>query len=71
MLILTKSHKKKINICHFNVIHMRIIAVCIYFATICLLSVSDLFLCNYSHIFLCFSHYMVVCPVFIKHNSCT
>jgi len=42
--IVTKSHKKN-NICHLNVIHMRIIAICIYFAMICLLPVSDLFLC--------------------------
>jgi hypothetical protein len=58
---------KKLNICHLNVIHIHIIAICIYFAAICLLSVSDLFLCNYSHIFLCFSRYTVVCPVTISH----
>jgi len=44
MFIVTKSHKK-INVCHLNVIQMHIIAICIYFAMICLLSVSDLFLC--------------------------
>ena len=41
MFIITKSHKKNLNICHLNVIHMHIIAVCTYFATICLLSASD------------------------------
>jgi len=30
---------------HLNVIHMRIFAICIYFATICLLFVLVLFLC--------------------------
>ena len=45
MFIVTKSHKKKLNICHLNAIHMRISAICIYFTTICLMSVSDLFLC--------------------------
>jgi len=71
LLSLRLTKKKNLNICHLNVIHMRITVVCIYFATICLLSVSDLFLCNYSHIFLCFSRYTVVCPVCIKHHSCT
>ena len=47
-----------------------IIAKCIHFGTIFLLSVTDLFLCNYSHIFLCFSHYTVVCPVCNKHHPC-
>jgi len=27
--------------------------------------------CNYSHVFLCFSRYTVVCPVCISHHSCT
>jgi len=45
MFIIIMYHKKVFNICYVNVIHMRIIAVCVYFATICLLSVSDLFLC--------------------------
>jgi len=45
MSIVTKTHQKKnLNICHLDAIHVRIIAICIYFATICLLSVSDLFL---------------------------
>jgi hypothetical protein len=41
MFIVTKSHKKNFQL---NVIHMCIIAISIYSAIICLLSVSDLFL---------------------------
>jgi len=36
--------KKNLNICHLNVIQMRIIAICISFDTICLMSVSDMLL---------------------------
>jgi len=45
MFIVTKSRKKILTFCHLSAIHMRIFAICIYFATICLLSVSGLFLC--------------------------
>jgi hypothetical protein len=37
--------KINLNIHHLNVIHICIIAICLYFATVCLLAVSDLFLC--------------------------
>jgi hypothetical protein len=46
MFIVIKSYKKILTFCHFNVIHMCIFATCIYSATICLLSVSGLFLCS-------------------------
>ena len=46
---------KIFNIVMFTVIHVHVIAVSIYCATICLLSMCDCSpVCNYSHIFLCF-----------------
>jgi len=65
MLIVTKSHKKILTLFHLNVIHVCKFALCIYFAMICLVSASDLFLCNNSHALLCFSHYTVLCRVHI------
>jgi len=52
--------KKKFNHCHVNVIHIRITAFCINFSTIaCCPYLTCSYICNYSHTFLCFSHYTV------------
>jgi hypothetical protein len=72
MFIVTKSYQKKFHHCHFNVIHTHKIAFCIHFTTFtCCLCLTCSSVCNYSHIFLCFYCYTVVCPVCIKHHPCT
>ena len=53
----------------FTCVYLLSVFILLWFA--CYLYLTRSSVCNYSHIFLCFSCYTVVCPVCISHHLCS